>query len=164
MENPEKIGNEELIDYVYYEIAGEYLNQNITDWSKTKIWYDKVFELSEPVRFTYCIGILNGQVMNGGFEQYYDNDYGIFAEETLKALSAIGADLTFELLNESIEILKKHKNPKIDLFEFITKSKYWDNPEIESVFDRITNCYGELGDKEDLTELLAEYLKKSELK
>ena len=50
--------NEELIDYVYYDIAGKFLNRKIKDWSQTEKWFDTVFELSEPVRYTYVIGVL----------------------------------------------------------------------------------------------------------
>ena len=156
--------NEELIDHVYYDIAGKYLNEKINDWSQTKKWYDIVFELSEPVRYTYGIGVLNMQVMNGGFEQYFENDYGIFAEETLRGLKKIGAELTFELLESALAILKKYKGPKMDLFDFITQSKYWDNEEIEKVLEQLDNEYYKLEDKEDLTELLGNYLRKCDIK
>ena len=164
MKTQKTLTNEELIDYVYFDIAGKYLNEKINDWSQTKMWYDTVFELSEPVRYTYVIGVLNMQVMNGGFEQYYDNDYGIFAEETLNGLKIIGAELTFEILKNSVEIMKKHKEPKTDLFDFITESKYWENKEIEKVLDRVTEEYWNIEDKENLTELLGNYLRNCEIK
>ncbi len=148
-----------MIDYVYYDIAGKHLNEKIKDWSKKKMWYDTVFELPEPVRYTYGIGVLNMQVMNGGFEQYYDNDYGIFAMETLNGLKTIGAELTFGLLQDSVQILKKYKEPKTELFDFIIRSEYWDNEEIEQVLDRLNDKYYNLDDKEDLTELLGNYLR-----
>lgn len=164
MKIQETLTNQELINYVYYEIAGKCLNEKIYDWSHTKMWYDTVFELSEPVRYTYGIGILNMQVINGGFEQYYDNNYGIFAEDTLNGLKAIGADLTFELLKSSLAILIKHKSPQTDLFDFIIESKYWDNKEIEQVLDRLDDEYYNLEDNEDLTELLGNYLRNFEIK
>ncbi|WP_431124351.1 DMP19 family protein [Flagellimonas flava] len=154
---------EELIDYVYFDIAGEYLNQRMEDWSQTQKWYNTVFELSVPVRYTYCIGILNTQVMNGGFEQYYDNYYGIFAEETLKGLKEIGASLTHQLVLTSTEILKKHMSPGVDLFTFITSNEHWDNKEIVDAFNRLSNEYFDLEDKEDLTELLGTYLQNCEI-
>ena len=58
MKTQEILTNEELIDYVYYDIAGKYLKKKINDWSQTKIWYDTVFKLSEPHRYTYGIGVL----------------------------------------------------------------------------------------------------------
>jgi len=164
MKTQEALTNQELIDYVFYDIAGEYLNEKINDWSQTKMWYDVVFELSKPVRYTYGIGVLNMQVMNGGFEQYYDNNYGIFALETLKGLKIIGADLTFGLLKDSIEILKKHKGTKKELFDFITRNEYWDNKEIEQVLNGLNDEYYNLNDKEDLTELLGNYLRNCEIK
>jgi hypothetical protein len=164
MKTQETLTNEELIDYVYSDIAGKYLNEKIGDWSQKKRWYDTVFDLSEPIRFTYCIGVLNMQVMNGGFEQYYDNDYGIFAEETLKGLKEIGAFLTFELLKSSLDVLKKHKEPQKVLFDFIVENKYLDNKEVEQVFERLSDEYYNLEDKEDLTELLGNYLRTCEIK
>ncbi|WP_235932478.1 DMP19 family protein [Flagellimonas sediminis] len=164
MKTQETLTNEELIDYVYYDIAGKYLNEKINDWSQTKMWYDTVFELSEPVRYRYGIGVLNMQVMNGGFEQYFDNDYGIFAEETLNGLKKIGAELTFALLKSAIKILNKHKEPQTDLFEFITQNKYWENEEIEQELDRLDDEYYKLEEKENLTELLGNYLRSCEIK
>ena len=164
MKTQEALTNQELIDYVYYDIAGKYLNEKIKDWSQTKMWYNSVFELSEPVRYTYGVGVLNTQVMNGGFGQYYDNDYGIFAMETLNGLETIGAELTFRLLKDSIEILKKYKEPNTDFFDFITRGSYWDNKEIEQVLDRLDDEYYDLDKKENLTELLGNYLRYCELK
>ena len=164
MKTQETLTNEELIDYVYYDIAGKYLNKKINDWSQTRMWYKTVFELSEPVRYTYGIGVLNMQVMNGGFEQYFDNDYGIFAEETLNGLKKIGAELTFGLLKSAIKILNKHKEPQTDLFEFITQNKYWENEEIEQELDRLDDEYYKLEEKENLTELLGNYLRSCEIK
>lgn len=158
------MANEELVDYVYYDIAGKYLNEKIDNWSETKRWYDTVFELSAPVRFTYCIGIFNKQVLNGGLQQYYDNNYGIFAEETLKGLKIIGADLTFELLKSSLDILKKHKEQQTELFDFITENKYWDNKEIEQVLDQLDDEYYKLEEKDNLNDLLGEYLRNCEIK
>ncbi len=164
MKTQKILTKEELIHYVYYDIAGKYLNKKINDWSQIKIWYDTVFELSEPVRYTYGIVVLNMQVMNGGFQQYYDNDYGIFAEETLIGLKKIGAELTFDLLKSSLEILKKHKEPQNDLFDFIIERKYWEDEEIEKVFDQLDEEYYKLEEKEDLTELLGNYLRDREIK
>lgn len=104
------------------------------------------------------------QIMNGGFEQYYDNNYGIFAEETLNGLKAIGADFTLEILRSSIDILKKHKKPKSNLFDFITENKYWENKKIEQVLDKLDDEYYNLEGKENLTELLGNYLRSCEIK
>ena len=154
MNNIDKLNDRELVDFTY-GIAGEHLRNKITDWSDWKKWRETVLELDEPVRFTYYIGILNSQVMNGGFMQYYDNDYGIFSRETMIALKMINADFSSNLLSKSIEILEKYKNPRTDWHEFIADKKYWDKDEIELVFSKLDTKYYELEEKENLETILA---------
>jgi len=50
------------------------------------------------------------------------------------------------------------------LFDFITENKYWDNEEIEQELHRLDDEYYKLEDKDDLTELLGNYLRKCEIK
>ncbi|WP_299157587.1 hypothetical protein [uncultured Tenacibaculum sp.] len=82
----------------------------------------------------------------------------------MKKLFGIGADLTLEILRSSLDILKKHKKPKSNLFGFITKNKYWENKKIEQVLDKLDDEYYNLDDKENLTELLGNYLRSFEIK
>jgi uncharacterized protein YdiU (UPF0061 family) len=146
-----------------YLRAVQGLNSSMLEYPESLDWYWHIDNLPETLKTVYLATVVENQVMNGGFEQYYDNDYGIFAEETLKGLKKIGAELTHELLKTSLDILKKHNKTQSDLFEFITESKYWDNKEIEQVLDRLDDQYYNLEDKEDLTELLGNYLRNSEI-
>jgi surface polysaccharide O-acyltransferase-like enzyme len=69
MKTQETLTNEELIDYVYYDIAGKYLNEKIDDWSQTKKWYNTVFT-------TPCI-------INCFGRAYLENSFGIFSRSFL---------------------------------------------------------------------------------
>jgi len=54
--------------------------------------------LAEPQRIAYCIFWLEAEVNNGGFHQFFHNPSGLRTPDTLKALDAIGAQKTKELL------------------------------------------------------------------
>jgi hypothetical protein len=61
--------------------------------------------LPHPQKLYYAVGCLEGDVYNGGFQQYFSNDsasYYAYAEE---GLIAIGALRTLELLQEAKEML-----------------------------------------------------------
>jgi hypothetical protein len=159
--NIDSLSDNDLIDFVYKDIAGEYLSQNVIDWTNINKWINSVSELSKPVRYTYFIGILNTQILNGGFIQYYDNKYGIFALETLDALKEIKAFDAFRLLKQSIDILQLNNKNFADFNEYIIQNGYFNNCEIENFFDKLDDEYYNLEGKEDLLRLLADFLRKN---
>jgi len=64
---------------------------------------DKSFEsLNEHEKNVIFIEMLEGQVNNGGFDQYFFNSSGEYAHETLKALEEINAPKMSEILNKAI--------------------------------------------------------------
>ncbi|MGC4040330.1 MAG: DUF4375 domain-containing protein [Flavobacterium sp.] len=71
-------------------------------------WFNYIQNLSSQEKTTYCIVVLDNQVFNGGFHQYFSNGYGQFASSTIKALKNIGAVKKANLLNEALQIV----NPK----------------------------------------------------
>lgn len=61
--------------------------------------------LSKPEKLYFAVGLLEGEVYNGGFEQYFFNcssSHYAYAEE---GLQAIRADRTLELLQEAKSVL-----------------------------------------------------------
>lgn len=61
--------------------------------------------LSEPEKLYFAVGVLAGEVYNGGFDQYFFNSSGsdyLYAE---KGLLAVGATRAFELLHIAKELL-----------------------------------------------------------
>ena len=57
-------------------------------------------ELSEVDQTVILVWSLQGEVDNGGFDQFYYNSSGDFAVETVSALERIGAKQTAALLSE----------------------------------------------------------------
>jgi len=152
--------NGELIDFVYYDIAGKHIRDNVKDWTEPDQLTVAVDQLQGPVKTTYLIGVLNQQVMNGGFIQYYDNSFGRFAYETLDALKEIKATKTFDLLRESIELINPKGRTNADFKELIINRNYENYYEIlGDQLHALDSKYYELGDDENLDQLLGDYLK-----
>jgi hypothetical protein len=63
-----------------------------------KVGYE---ELSKPEKVFVCIWELEGEVNNGGFDQYYFNTSGDHAQHAVESLRAIGADHTASLVDKA---------------------------------------------------------------
>lgn len=159
MKDLTKLENGELIDFVYTDIAGQHIRDNVKDWEEPGQLTNAVNKLSGPAKTTYLIGILNRQVMNGGFIQYYDNSYGQFAYETLTALEEINASRTYCLLKASLEIINPNGKANTDFKTFIIKREYDTGKITQDKLDKLDNKYYGLAGIEDLEHLLGNYLK-----
>jgi hypothetical protein len=65
---------------------------------------DRFAELEEAVRHIYAIGLLQGEVSDGGFSQYFWNTDGQLAAATLEILKRIGAKECASLLHRAIKL------------------------------------------------------------
>lgn len=61
--------------------------------------------LSHPQKLYFAIGCLEGDVYNGGFDQYFFNDSGSYYGYAEEGLIAVGALQTCALLNEAKHVL-----------------------------------------------------------
>lgn len=68
-------------------------------------WYQYVMNLPVHEKVTYLVIILEAQVLNGGFDQYFANRYGIFANMTIESLNLIGAVKKAALLERAVAIV-----------------------------------------------------------
>jgi len=159
MKDLKVLDNGELIDFVYSEIAGKHIRDRVKDWTQPDQLSIAVDQLNGPVKTTYLIGVLNQQVLNGGFQQYYDNRYGRFAYETLTALKEIKAKNTHDLLRKSLELINPKGITNKDFRELIIKRNYETNTIIEDSLNELDNIYYSLSDMEDIEQLLGDYLK-----
>ena len=80
-------------------------------WDKSK--NDENFEsLNQFEKNVLFIEMLEGQVNNGGFDQYFFNSSGEYAHETLTALEQVGATNAAELLEQAINAFPELPIPK----------------------------------------------------
>jgi len=118
-----------------------------------KVWPDYT-SLSEPKRNLLLVVDLEGQINNGGFEQYYFNSYGDNAQLTVNALRAIGANATAELLIESFSAFPNN-TPSVSRSE---RQEQLDNmPESgNELLDNLDDQFYE--HKDDISNLLEKYI------
>lgn len=125
-------------------------------WDKSK--NDKDFEsLNEYEKNVLFIEMLEGEVNNGGFDQYFFNSSGEFAHETLNALESINAPKMAELLNQAINIFPNLPIPK----DTETRRELMEDlPEnISDKWDNLDDNFYEY--PENLAGLVIEYVKKN---
>lgn len=155
------LSDEDLIDFVYCELAGQQIQDKITDFTDYAKWRSVVNEMEMSVATVYRIGIFNLEMVNGGLIQYFDNAYGIFAYETLADFKRIGANLSYQILETGL----KYVNPEIysdeRFIKLVTEREYEDYENLISPkLSELDNKYYELNENEDLGKLLADYIRK----
>ncbi|WP_320814931.1 DMP19 family protein [Flavobacterium sp.] len=80
-------------------------------WKKTQLYED--FEnLNEAEKTFLYVEILEAEINNGGFDQYFFNSSGDYANETLESLKKIGAHKTAKLVEEAFSYFPETPIPK----------------------------------------------------
>jgi hypothetical protein len=151
----ENISNRALISRLYSSADQQLENANfdIESWSQ---WYHAVQELTGPEKMVYIIVKLNQTVTNGGFAEFYETSFGVFAPEIIHVLNEIKAVATAEIVSNSLPIV----NP-IGLLDeaykaFVFKLQLSDQQRAQLFAEDIQ--YDNLQDHENLEDLLGEYL------
>jgi hypothetical protein len=151
-ETIDKISDENLLLEVYDNISLKLPK----DYKKE---YESVIKLSKSEQAIYMIWGLEAEINNGGFNQYFFNSSGQFAELTPDALKLVGAVKFAELTEKANRIYKtendkitKHQDGTIDGF-----SKSYDENPLNELDDEFYALY----DKEKLHDLQIEYIRKN---
>ena len=119
--------------------------------------YETVMSWTKPQQAIYISWVLEAEVNNGGFNQYYFNQSGQFANLTPDALTLVGAMRLANLAVRANEIYKTNKEQIIrhqdGSLEGFAKS-YDDNP-LGTIDDEFYDLQG----KENLQELQIAYIR-----
>lgn len=67
--------------------------------------------LTPNAKVLYVVQLLDGEVFNGGFHQYFSNSPGKYAHETLAALRELGAPRAAGLLQRAIDAFPNKRVP-----------------------------------------------------
>jgi hypothetical protein len=112
--------------------------------------------LTDPERVFYCVWILEGQVNNGGFDQFFFNSSGNYSTETVDALEKIGAAKTAGIVRRANSVFKNGQ-----------PSKNWTarQEELLAMPESVTQILTQLDKEfykyeEDLSKLLYEFVTK----
>lgn len=151
----EKISNRALISRLYSS-ADQVIEAADFDPKNWSQWYQAVQELTGPEKMAYVIVKLNQKVTNGGFVEFYESSFGVFAPEIIHALNEINATASAEIVSRSMLAV----NPTGMLDEAYKASVF--NVELSEeqkpqLYSQDMH-YDQLQDIENLEDLLGSYL------
>lgn len=148
---------EELIETKYKESVQGIDEQILLDH---KEWYDYVECLPKHLRVVYTVSILDQQVFNGGFHQYFFNGYGLFGYLTLDALEEIKATDTKNLFEKVLSEINYENNSVKEFRRKVFDKELSKISNFEDALsDFLDDCDTEYYDtEEDLQQQLGMYL------
>ena len=100
----EKISNRALISRLFSSADHQLLEANY-DLENWQAWYEEVQKLSVPEKMVYVIVKMNQSVTGGGFSEFYEKSFGIFAPEIIHVLNEINANKTAEIVSNSLTVV-----------------------------------------------------------
>ena len=100
----DNISNRALISRLYSS-ANQQLEDAGYDTESWSQWYQFVQGLTGPEIMVYVIVKLNQTVTNGGFAEFYENSFGVFAPEIIHALNEIKAVATAKIVSSSLPVV-----------------------------------------------------------
>lgn len=126
-------------------------------WGKLEFEYENISRLNEVEKTFLYVDILEGEVNNGGFDQFFFNSSGDYTYEILEAYKNIRAYKTSELISEAIKnfpILPVSSNTikRRDVMQDL-------HSEISKIWDNLSDKFYEY--EEDIMKLLVEYIKEN---
>ena len=120
--------------------------------------YQNFLKLTKGQQAIYSTWILEGEVNNGGFNQFYFNSSGQYAAKSVEGLQEIGALKYMKLVKEANRIYVANRD-KLEKFDDGTlegfSESYKNNP-----LNPLDNQFYELDKVESLSELRIDYIRK----
>ena len=151
--------DEDVIN-LYYEKAVSGFKKSWFNFSHNEKWYKYITELPEKENTAYLVCLLDDQVYNGGFNQYFINGYGQFIKESIVAFKRIKAFKMVELIEKAF-LAVNFNNDDYKLFrKKIIEGKidelYNDTNSLNDYLEKLDDEYWEY--PENIGNLLSEYL------
>ena len=124
-----------------------------------RVEYETVKRLSEGRQAIYSIWKLEGEVNNGGFNQFYYNPSGKYANDVLDGLKLIGAEKFEKLVRRANNVYDKEKanisRAQDGTLEGFSES-YKNNP-----LNGLDNEFYDLYEEEDITRIQIDFIRKN---
>ncbi|MFC7346933.1 DUF4375 domain-containing protein [Chryseobacterium zhengzhouense] len=154
------MNNQELIEQTYLEATKEIKEDSF--FSDMPYWYSYVINLPKHLQITYLTIVMENQVLNGGFHQYFANSYGQFSKETIDALIEIGAFKKSNLLDKALKIVQDKNMTDKEFRKMLmnkTLKKLFIEDDLFEPLEELDDMYYDIDD-EDITDLLGKFLNK----
>ena len=151
----ENISNRALISRLYSSADQQLEDANFDNenWSQ---WYQVVQGLTAPEKMVYVIVKLNQTVTGGGFAEFYETSFGVFAPEIIHVLNEIKAVATAEIVSSSLPVVNPTGLLDEAYKEFVFNIHLSEQQRAQLYSHDIR--YDQLHSHENLEDLLGEYL------
>jgi hypothetical protein len=151
----DNISNRALISRLYSSADQQLEDADFGNesWSQ---WYQVVQGLTVPEKMVYVIVKLNQTVTYGGFAEFYETSFGVFAPEIIHVLNEIKAVATAEIVSSSLPIVNPTGLLDDAYKEFVFNLQLSEQQRAQLYSLDIR--YDQLHGHENLEDLLGEYL------
>jgi hypothetical protein len=151
----ENLSNRALISRLYSSADQqlEDANYDTENWSQ---WYQVVQGLTGPEKMVYVIVKLNQTVTGGGFVEFYETSFGIFAPEIIHVLNEIKAVATAEIVSNTLPVVNPIGLLDDAYKQFVFKPQLSEQQRAQLYSQDIQ--YDQLQGHENLEDLLGAYL------
>jgi Domain of unknown function (DUF4375) len=148
------------IDEMYKEAVQD-LREDMFAKPDTLEWYNYIKALPKHLKTVYVIVVLENQIINGGFDQYFTNLYGQFAFMVVASLQNIKAFEKSELVSKALKIYNPQNLSENGYVQWITKRDWirqeqFNNDAIKKAIVPIDENYW--SSKDNVVELLNQYI------
>lgn len=151
----ENISNRALISRLYTS-AEQRLEDADYDHKSWSAWYETVESLTDPEKMVYVMVKLNQTVTRGGFAEFYESSFGVFAPEIIHVCSEINARATAEIVSSSLPVVNPQGLLDDDYKAFVFDLNLTEQQRAQLLSQDIR--YDQLQDVENLEDLLGDYL------
>lgn len=117
---------------------------------------ENITKLSPEARLVYLLWSLDGQIHNGGFQEFFFEAVGAHCHEMLEHLQTIGANNSYALLKEAIGYFPDGHIPTDQIERISTWRKACQDTAINARLDEMNNKFYAYED--NLAGLLDEYV------
>ena len=155
IENIDSLTDRDLLFEIFVNIAERYTGQ--TDKKK-----EIISKLTQEQQVFYALTVLEMEVNNGGFNQYYYNQGDEFADLAVDGFKAIGAKKFADLATRANKVFREQNKKITDKQDGSMQGfseSYKDNP-LNDLDKEFYNLYKD----EPLTKLTVDYVKKNKSK
>jgi hypothetical protein len=124
-------------------------------WKKTESSDDNFSNLTEPERVFIFVEMLEGQINNGGFDQFFFNSSGDYTYKIVSAYETIKAFKTTDLIKNAIKLfpvlpVSKDTKTRRRILQYLDER-------ISEEWDKLDSKFYEY--EENIVDLLIEYMK-----
>ena len=151
----EEISNRALIGRLYSS-SEQHIDDTDFDFENWSQWYNTVQGLTGPEKMVYVLVKLNQSVTTGGFKEFFENSFGIFAPEVIHVLKEIKATTSAEIVARSLSVVNPTGLLDDAYKEFVFKVELTEMQQVELYTLDVE--YDQLQDDENLEDLLGNYL------